>query len=120
LVSYGKVLPRNDDRDTHTFGHLPASKRVVKIACVTASDENAPTRATERTVVDWEVFDRLTSQRGWTTDYQRARALGIEQSTLTKLRAGTAGAGPRVIDACLRVFGGVAYDMLFRRERVSS
>lgn len=87
---------------------------------MTATGSDTPRRGTARTVVDWEVFDRLTSQRGWTTDYKRARALGIEQSTLTKLRTGENGAGARVIDACLREFGGVAYDMIFKREQAAS
>ena len=61
-------------------------------------------------------FTRLCRLRGWTTDAEIARQLKVSQSTITNLRAGRTGAGPKVIDAVLRVFGGAVYDVLFVRQ----
>lgn len=61
----------------------------------------------------WPGFDRLTAKRGWKNDAERARQLGISQSTLTNMRAGRNLAGTKVVDAVLTEFGGVFYDVLF-------
>lgn len=62
-------------------------------------------------------FDRLTAERGWTTDAERARQLNISHATLSNLRAGRVRPGAKVIDSCLTRLD-VAYDVLF--ERVSA
>lgn len=61
----------------------------------------------------WPGFDRLTTLRGWTTDAERARQLNISHATLTNLRAGKVLAGPKVINAALRTFGSVFFELLF-------
>jgi len=61
----------------------------------------------------WPGFDRLTALRGWKTDAERARQLGISHATLTNLRAGKVLAGAKVVDRVLKEFGGEYYDLLF-------
>lgn len=63
-----------------------------------------------------EEFDRLTTLRGWTTDAERARQLGISGATMTNLRKGKNNPGPKFIDRCLQAFGAPMYDVLFDRE----
>lgn len=62
-----------------------------------------------------EEFDRHTKLRGWGTDAERARQLGISHATLTNIRRGKAGVGLRFVDACLAQFGQTYYDVLFER-----
>lgn len=64
----------------------------------------------------WTEFDRLTTMRGWTTDAERARQLGISEQMLNHMRRGRARPGVTVIDACLRAFGASMYDVIFERE----
>jgi len=61
----------------------------------------------------WPGFDRMTGLKGWTSDAERARQLGISHATLTNLRAGRVLAGTKVVDALLSTFGGVFYSVLF-------
>lgn len=61
-------------------------------------------------------FDRLTALKGWTTDAERARQLGISHATLTNLRAGRTRPGGKFIDRCMAVLGSAVYDVLFERE----
>jgi transcriptional regulator with XRE-family HTH domain len=60
-------------------------------------------------------FDRQTSLRGWTTDAERARQLGVSHAHLTNMRAGRTGPGAKFIGKCLSVFGANFYDVLFER-----
>lgn len=66
-------------------------------------------------LVRWDEFDRLTSKRGWTTDAERARQLGISEQQLNHMRRGRTNPGLKVVDACLAVFGAQMYDVLFER-----
>jgi hypothetical protein len=61
----------------------------------------------------WPGFDRLTTLRGWKTDAERARQLGISHATLTNLRADKVLAGVKVVDRVLKVFGDDYYRLLF-------
>lgn len=61
----------------------------------------------------WPGFDRMTGLRGWTSDAERARRLGVSHATLTNLRAGRVLAGTKVVDALLSEFGDVFYSVLF-------
>lgn len=63
----------------------------------------------------WAEFDRLTTERGWFTDAERARQLGFSDRMLSHMRVGRSNPGPRVIDALLTVFGPEAYPVLFER-----
>jgi transcriptional regulator with XRE-family HTH domain len=63
-----------------------------------------------------EEFDRLTSLRGWNTDAERARQLGVSGATMTNLRKGKVNPGPKFIDQCLKAFGTPMYDVLFDRQ----
>jgi transcriptional regulator with XRE-family HTH domain len=58
-------------------------------------------------------FDAMTTERGWATDKERADGLGVSQSTISKLRSGTANPGATFIAACLKEFGPLAYARLF-------
>lgn len=61
-------------------------------------------------------FDRLTALKGWETDAERARQLGISQATLSHLRAGRTRPGRKFIDRCMAVLGSAVYDVLFERD----
>jgi hypothetical protein len=65
--------------------------------------------------IRWSEFDRLTTLRGWTTDAERARQLGISDRMLSHMRVGRANPGLKVVDRCLAVFGASFYDVLFER-----
>lgn len=65
--------------------------------------------------IRWSEFDRLTSLKGWTTDAERARQLGISDRMLSHMRVGRANPGLKVVDRCLAVFGSDAYTVLFER-----
>lgn len=60
-------------------------------------------------------FDRQTKLRGWATDAERARQLGVSHAHLTNMRAGRTGPGAKFIGQCLAVFGATFYDVLFER-----
>jgi hypothetical protein len=61
----------------------------------------------------WSEFDRLTEERGWTTDAERARQLGFSDRVLSHMRKGRTRPGLKVVRCCLAVFGTDAYDVLF-------
>jgi transcriptional regulator with XRE-family HTH domain len=61
-------------------------------------------------------FDAMTTERGWATDKERAEGLGLSQSTISKVRSGTASPGVAFIDACVKAFGPLAYERLFTRD----
>lgn len=63
-------------------------------------------------------FDRLTEDKGWTTDAERARQLRISDRLMSHLRVGRTRPGLKFVDRCLEVFGPEKYDVLF--ERVSA
>jgi hypothetical protein len=65
--------------------------------------------------VRWPEFDRLTTLRGWTTDAERARQIGISDRMLNHMRKGRAYPGPKVIDCFVRAFGHQMYDVVFER-----
>jgi len=60
-------------------------------------------------------FDRLTGDKGWTTDAERARRLGVSDRLVSHLRVGRTEPGLKFVDACIRAFGPGAYDVLFER-----
>lgn len=60
-------------------------------------------------------FDRQTRLRGWTTDAERARQLGVSHAHITNMRAGRTGPGAKFIGQCMSVFGANFYDVLFER-----
>ncbi len=62
-------------------------------------------------------FDRLTADKGWTTDAERARQLGISDRMMSHLRVGRANPGLKVVDACVAAFGPDVYDRLFERSQ---
>lgn len=57
--------------------------------------------SSSRVMLRVEEFDRLTSARGWTTDVERARQIGITQAALSYLRAHKRAAGAKVIHKML-------------------
>lgn len=63
----------------------------------------------------WSEFDRLTEERGWHTDAERARRLGISDRVLSHMRVGRTHPGLKVVDRCIAVFGKDVYDVLFER-----
>lgn len=62
-------------------------------------------------------FDALTTERGWKEDKEKASALGISQSLMSRIRSGEVNPGAKFIDACISVFGSTAYDRLFDRSQ---
>lgn len=65
-----------------------------------------------RVVIRWAEFDRLCNARGWTTDSERARQLGLAPSTLSNLRSGKYGPGSFVINQMLTTLK-CPYEVLF-------
>jgi hypothetical protein len=63
-----------------------------------------------------DVFDQLTDAKGWTTDAERARQLGISDRMVSHLRVGRANPGLKFVDRCIAVLGKEAYDQLFERS----
>ena len=66
--------------------------------------------------IKWPEFDAVTLLKGWKTDAERARQLGISQSTITNLRAGRGGPGRKFIDAVITHLGPEAYAVVFARN----
>lgn len=65
--------------------------------------------------VRWLEFDRLTQLRGWETDRERARQIGISEQMLNHMRLGRANPGSKVIERFIATFGSSLYDVLFER-----
>lgn len=65
------------------------------------------------TILKLPKFDELTKQRGWETDADRARGLGLDPATISRVRAGQQRPGAKFINRCLREFGSLAFDVLF-------
>lgn len=59
-------------------------------------------------------FDRLTGIRGWHTDAERARAIGVHPSQMSRIRAGGT-PGQKFIEGCRAIWGSAGYDVLFER-----
>lgn len=57
-------------------------------------------------------FDRLTAERGLTSDYKRSRAAGLSHSTLSRVRRGEQQPG-RVFIAAVTGLLGVPFERLF-------
>lgn len=66
-----------------------------------------------KVLVRWDAFDEATTKRGWETDAERARQLGISQATLTNLRKGRVGVGGKVIAAVIEELG--SFERFFER-----
>lgn len=60
-------------------------------------------------------FDRLTTARGWTTDAERARQIGVTQVAIHYLRAHKRAAGSKVIHKMLTALQ-APYASLFEAE----
>lgn len=84
---------------------LLASKRVSILTCVTLS--NPRLRLDE--------FDRLTQLRGWHTDAQRSRGMGISQELLSRIRRGKSLPGAAFIHRVMTVLQ-VPYPLLFAAD----
>lgn len=65
------------------------------------------------TSLRFTVFDALCAAKKLDNDAQIARALGITQGHLSRMRAGECGAGHKVIRNALKLFSPVKYDELF-------
>lgn len=75
-------------------------------------------RAKGKPVVEmrWPEFDRLAKAKGWRTDAEIARNLGISEQQLNHMRRGRTNPGLKVVDACIAVWGSAIYDVLFERH----
>lgn len=65
--------------------------------------------------LDTHVFDRLTTEKGWATDAERAHALNIDQSILSRLRRRQISAGADLVYRLPDLLG-VDPKILFIRE----
>jgi hypothetical protein len=63
----------------------------------------------------WPEFDRLCKAKGWKTDAEIARNLGISEQGLNHMRRGRTSPGLKVVDGCISVWGSAIYDVLFNR-----
>lgn len=64
-----------------------------------------------------EEFDRLTNIRGWTTDAQRAAAIGVSPTLMSRVRSGELRPGQKFIAGCITIWGSAGYDVLFEMEQ---
>jgi transcriptional regulator with XRE-family HTH domain len=62
---------------------------------------------------DRELFQELCVEAGLQTDAERARALGVHQSTILRNQSGDASPSLQFALACRRVFGLEAFAQLF-------
>ncbi|MEU5155626.1 hypothetical protein [Glycomyces sp. NPDC021274] len=60
-----------------------------------------------------ELFNELCDGKQLTTDAERARALGVEGTTVYRVRTGQRHPGLRFANACRQLFGIRAYTRLF-------
>lgn len=71
------------------------------------------TEIRDELTVNWDEFERLCAERGWTNDPQRATGLEIAYQTLNHIRNGRLSPGGIFLRRCLATFGSKAYDQLF-------
>lgn len=60
-----------------------------------------------------ELFNQLCERNKLDTDAKRANALGVEWTTVYRIRTGERGPGLRFANACRRLFGTRAHSRLF-------
>lgn len=68
--------------------------------------------------LDFEVFDRIMDEKGFTNDTQRAKAIGMHYSSLSKLRAGAFRPGRKFILGTASI--GIPLSAIFRKRRLTS
>jgi len=66
-----------------------------------------------REVFNREVFDQLCAERGWDRDAEKARGLGVSQSTIYRIQTGEQTPSLRFANQCRVVFGLEDYVRLF-------
>lgn len=71
------------------------------------------TQSQRRTTVRWPELDRLAAKRGWTTDQELARRLGISASHLSNMRKGEDGPGEKFKFGLTTIWGDAIVDVLF-------
>lgn len=64
-------------------------------------------------IFDRDLFEQLCRSRGWDKDAERARALGVNQSTIHRVQNGEQRPGLEFANICRRVFGLESYVRLF-------
>ena len=73
------------------------------------------TERAEVLAIDWDAFERLCGERGWTNDPQRAENCGISYPMLRHLRTGYARPGDQTIRRLAATFGDEKYAELVKR-----
>lgn len=75
-------------------------------------------RTVERGRDEWEldldVFDWIMNEKGFTTDLQRAEAIGMNHSSLSKIRSGTLQPGRKFIFGTASI--GIPFEVIFKRR----
>ncbi|MEU8264945.1 helix-turn-helix transcriptional regulator [Micromonospora sp. NPDC048999] len=61
-----------------------------------------------------EEFDRITERMGYSNDAERAKAIGVSHTTISRLRSGKIRPGGRFIAATLATLG-VPFETVFER-----
>lgn len=84
---------------------------------MSASKPIARAKEAEADDFDLEVWTDLMSALGHTTDYQRAKALEMSQSTISRLRAGKSRPGREFIRRTVEL--GIPYKVVFCGKRVA-
>lgn len=71
------------------------------------------TQSRTRQAIRWDELDRLARIRGWTTDQELARRLGISPSHLCNMRKGEDGPGEKFKFGLTTIWGDSILDVLF-------
>lgn len=82
---------------------------------VTHVSERTPTKAAGAVALRVEEFDRITRRMGYSNDAERAKAIGVSHTTISRLRSGKLRPGGRFIAATLCALN-VPFEDVFERK----
>jgi transcriptional regulator with XRE-family HTH domain len=77
--------------------------------------ERTPTTAAGAVALRVEEFDRITRRMGYSNDAERAKAIGVSHTTISRLRSGKLRPGGRFIAATLAALN-VRFEDIFERR----
>ena len=86
----------------------------------TEADGNAAKLRNSKIFLDMHLFDRLTRERGWDNDIKRAKEIGVDPSTLSRLRAKKIGAGVDLVFDLPQLLNVPTHVLFFREEQWTS
>lgn len=64
--------------------------------------------------LNWAAFDAACRQRGWHLNKERAQALGVSESMISRAQASNWSVSPRLMAACMAAFGTESFGAIFQ------